>query len=151
MGLKVGSKIPEFSLKDQHGDIFNSKDWIGKQPLVIYFYPKDNTPACTKEACEFRDRYEDFTDLGAAVIGISSDSEKTHQKFASRHDLPFLLLSDPDKKVRRLFRVENSLLFVPGRETYVIDTNGEVLMVFNNIGANGHIRNALKTLKSLPK
>ncbi len=151
MGLKVGDKIPEFSLTDQDGKPFHSKDLIGKRAMVIYFYPKDNTPGCTMEACQFRDRYEDFTDLGAEVIGISSDSERTHRKFASKHQLPFVLLADPTKKVRKLFKVANSLLVLPGRETYVVNKSGIITMVFNNINASEHMRRALKTLKSSTK
>ncbi|NHF61364.1 peroxiredoxin [Flavobacteriaceae bacterium TP-CH-4] len=148
MGLKIGSSVPEFSLKDQHGNTFHSKDFIGKKAMVIYFYPKDNTPGCTKEACQFRDSYEDFTDLGAEVVGISSDSEKSHRSFAKKYELPFVLLADPDKKVRRLFKVENSLLVLPGRETYVVDKTGKIIMVFNSINASEHMRRALKALKS---
>ena len=146
MGLKVGDQLPDFKLKDQYGNLFSSARLKGNKPMVIYFYPKDNTPGCTKEACGFRDNYEDFTDLGAEVIGISSDTEKSHRRFADKYQLPFILLADTDKKVRRLFRVENNLLLVPGRETYVVDKTGVVIMVFNSINASEHRRRALKAL-----
>ena len=97
MALKIGDKIPSFTSIDSKGNSFDIKEYIGK-PLVIYFYPKDDTPGCTIQACTFRDKYEDFKALGAEVIGISSDSLKSHQKFASRYKLPFILLSDFDKK-----------------------------------------------------
>ena len=93
MSLKTGDIVPNFTAKDSHGEIFESKSFLGRKPLVIYFYPKDNTPGCTTEACSFRDQYEDFKDLGAEVIGISSDSVKSHHKFAKKHELPFILLS----------------------------------------------------------
>ncbi len=149
MGLKVGSTVLEFSLKDQYGQLFHSKELIGKKAMVIYFYPKDNTPGCTKEACQFRDSYEVFTDLGAEVIGISSDSEKSHRKFAAKYNLPFVLLADPDRKVRKLFKVANNLLLVPGRETFVVNQKGQLIMAFNNINASEHMRKALKVLQEM--
>ena len=102
--------MPEFSLKDQEGNWFHSREQLGKKPLVLFFYPKDFTPGCTAEACAFRDSYEDFIDAGTLVVGISSDSESSHRKFANRHRLPFILLSDPNKEVRRKFGVKNRLL-----------------------------------------
>ncbi len=149
MGLKVGDRIPPFTLKDQFGKVFNSEDHVGKKPLVIYFYPKDNTPGCTKEACQFKDSYEEFTDLGAEVVGISADSEKSHRDFALKYDLPFILLADTQKKVKRLFKVENSLMVLPGRETYVVDNEGTVVMVFNSVNAAEHMRRALRAIKAL--
>lgn len=147
MGLKVGDKIPDFSLRDQNGEIFSSADLRDEKPLVIFFYPKDNTSECTKQACSFRDSYEDFIALGAEVVGISSDSERSHSKFADKYRFPFKLLSDTDKSVRRLFKVKNSLLVVPGRETYVVDKTGTILMVFNSMKASGHMKRAMKALK----
>ena len=94
MSLKVGDRIPHFELLNQHGELFKSETVLGVKPLVVYFYPKDETPGCTAEACSFRDHYEDFLQLGAEVIGISSDGVKSHQKFAARNKLPFVLLSD---------------------------------------------------------
>lgn len=150
MGLKIGDRIPEFSLTDQDGKTFRSTDLLGKKPMVIFFYPKDNTPGCTKEACSFRDSYQEFTERGAEVIGISADSESSHRKFASMYNLPFILLSDPKNKVRRLFKVEKSLFnLLPGRETFVVDKEGFVVMSFNNMGASGHMKRALKAIKSI--
>ncbi|QCW99246.1 peroxiredoxin [Aggregatimonas sangjinii] len=151
MGLKVGEKAPEFSLTDQYGEPFHSKDVLGKKYMVIYFYPKDNTPACTKEACQFRDRYEDFTDNGAVVIGISADSQKSHRRFSDKYELPFTLLVDSDNMVRRLFRVQSNLLFLSGRETFMVDLEGEIIMAFNSIGASEHVKRALKTLRNAIK
>jgi thioredoxin-dependent peroxiredoxin len=149
MSLKIGDKIPSFSAKDTNGNIFDSQDYIGKQPLVIYFYPKDDTPGCTAQACSFRDNYQEFKDLGAEVIGISSDTVTSHLKFKSKFNLPFILLSDNDKKLRKLFGVQNSLFVIPGRETFVIDKQGVVIMVFNSMSSEIHITKALKVLKKL--
>jgi len=142
--------MPEFSLKDQEGNLFHSTEHLGEKPLVIFFYPKDFTPGCTAEACAFRDHYEDFTDAGALVIGISSDSQASHRNFANRHRLPFILLSDPNKEVRRKFRVKNRLLnLLPGRETFVVDKDGKIVMTFEGMQASGHVPRALKALKKL--
>ncbi len=147
MTLKVGDKIPNFTAKDTNGSIFDSKDYIGKQPLVIYFYPKDNTPGCTTQACSFRDNYQDFKALGAEVIGISSDTVQSHIQFKSKFNLPFILLSDNDKKIRSLFGVQNNLFIIPGRETFVTDKSGIILLIFNSMSANIHIEKALAILK----
>nr|WP_315199133.1 peroxiredoxin [uncultured Flavobacterium sp.] len=150
MRLKVGDKIPDFKSKDTNGNDFNSLDLIGKKPLVIYFYPKDNTPGCTTQACSFRDQYEDFKDLGAEVIGISSDSIASHQKFTEQFKLPFILLSDSDKKIRTLFGVPSSLFgLMPGRVTYVADKTGTIIMVFDSMKAKGHISKALEAIREL--
>ncbi|NNE02917.1 MAG: peroxiredoxin, partial [Eudoraea sp.] len=123
---------------------------IGTKPIVLFFYPKDNTPGCTKEVCSFRDSYEEFTELGAEVVGISSDSEASHRKFAAVFNLPFVLLADTQKEVRRLFKIENSLFnLLPGRETYVVDMEGNVLMVFNSMSPAHHMKKALKALKNM--
>lgn len=149
MGLNIGDKIPFFTAKDSNGNNFEVRDFIG-QPLVIYFYPKDETRVCTDQACSFRDNYEDFKNLGAEVIGISSDSVSSHQKFSKRHQLPFILLSDEGKKLRKLFGVPNDLLgLIPGRVTYVIDKNGIIILIFNSMLGKIHIEKALETLKKI--
>lgn len=149
MALKIGDKIPSFTSIDSKGNSFDIIEYIGK-PLVIYFYPKDDTPGCTIQACTFRDKYEDFKALGAEVIGISSDSLKSHQKFASRYKLPFILLSDFDKKIRIQFGVPNDFLgLIPGRATYVIDKKGVVQLIFDSTSAKIHIEKALEILKTM--
>lgn len=149
MALKIGDKIPSFTSIDSKGNSFDIKEYIGK-PLVIYFYPKDDTPGCTIQACTFRDKYDDFKALGAEVIGISSDSLKSHQKFASRYKLPFILLSDFDKKIRTQFGVPNDFLgLIPGRATYVIDKKGVVQLIFDSTSAKIHIEKALEILKTM--
>jgi peroxiredoxin Q/BCP len=150
MSIEKGEKIPKFELKDQDGNVFNSEDIVGKKPLVIYFYPKDFTPGCTKEACSFRDSYEDFQDAGAEVIGISNDSEKSHSKFSKKYKLPFVLLSDANGRVRKKFGIKKSLLgLVPGRETFVIDAEGKVIFKFNSLDASKHMKKALNAIKKL--
>jgi peroxiredoxin Q/BCP len=149
MALKVGDKMPLFIATDSNGQLFDVSNYAGKA-LVIYFYPKDDTPGCTIQACTFRDQYEDFKALGAEVIGISSDDETSHKKFASRYKLPFILLSDGSKKLRRLFGVPNDLLgLIPGRVTYVIDKEGIIRLVFNSMSSKIHIDKALQILKKI--
>lgn len=150
MELKVGDKIPNFSAKDTNGLDFDSQNLIGLKPLVIYFYPKDNTPGCTAQACSFRDQYEDFKDLGAEVIGISGDSVVSHQKFSKQYKLPFILLSDSTKKIRKLFGVPSGMFgLLPGRVTYVTDKNGIIQMIFDSLLATKHIPKALAAIKKL--
>ena len=150
MKLKVGDKIPNFTAKDTNGDDFDSQKIIGQKPLVVYFYPKDNTPGCTVQACSFRDQYEDFKDLGAEVIGISSDSIVSHQKFTQQYRLPFILLSDSDKKIRELFGVPSNFLgLLPGRVTYVADKTGTIIMIFDSMMAKRHIPKALEAIREL--
>lgn len=150
MALRVGDKIPDFKAKDANGNDFDSRDVVGIKPLVVYFYPKDNTPGCTTEACSFRDQYEDFKDLGAEVIGISSDSVSSHRNFAKQYHLPFILLSDGDKKIRKLFGVPSDMLgLLPGRVTYVIDKEGIVQMIFDSMSATKHISKAIEAIKRL--
>jgi len=151
MTLKLGDKIPSFSLRDQLGNDFCIDNLIGNNALVIFFYPKDFTPGCIAEVCSFRDQYEDFTDLGAEVIGISSDGERSHDKFIKKYKLPFTLLSDKKGKVRKMFGVKSSLLgLLPGRVTFVIDKKGIVRLIFENqFGAEKHIRESLAILKEI--
>ena len=150
MALQVGDIIPHFLAKDSHGNDFDSASVVGKKPAVFYFYPKDNTPGCTAQACSFRDQYEDFKDLGAEVIGISSDSIASHEKFAKQYRLPFILLSDNDKKIRNLFGVKPNLFgLIPGRVTYVADKEGLIRLIFDSLVATNHIPRALEMIKKL--
>ena len=148
MALQIGDTIPNFTAKDTNNNDFDSTTIVGKKPVVFYFYPKDNTPGCTAQACSFRDQYEDFTDLGAEVIGISSDSVASHDKFSKRYKLPFLLLSDENAKLRKLFGVKTNLLgLIPGRVTYVVDNEGVIQLIFDSMMATKHISKALDFLK----
>lgn len=150
MALKVGDKVPNFQAKAANGELFESSAVVGTKPLVIYFYPKDDTPGCTQQACTFRDNYEDFTGLGAEVIGVSGDATASHEKFAQKYKLPFTLLSDTDKNLRNLFGVPTALFgLIPGRVTYVIDKNGIIRLIFDNLSGKIHIEKALQMLKKI--
>jgi peroxiredoxin Q/BCP len=150
MAVKVGDVAPDFTLKSQDGSEVSLSDFRGKKDVVVYFYPKDDTPGCTKEACAFRDRHQVFQDAGAEVIGISDDSPQSHKQFAAKYNLPFTLLSDTGSKVRKLYEVPATLWILPGRVTYVIDKEGVVRHVFDSmLNFNAHVEEALKTLKAI--
>jgi peroxiredoxin Q/BCP len=149
-GIKVGDKAPEFDLPDAAGKRVKLSDFRGKQSVVLYFYPKDDTPGCTKEACSFRDSYESFKEAGAEVIGVSSDSEASHQKFTDKFKLPFRLVADQGGAVRTRYGVPATLGLLPGRVTFVIDRDGVVRHVFNSqLQATKHVDEALSVLKRL--
>lgn len=144
--LQKSAKIPNFSLQDQFGKLIESKSFLGK-PLVVYFYPKDNTPGCTKEACSFRDNYELFQDKGVAVVGISADDVASHKDFAEKYQLPFTLLADPERTVHKAFGVGKELGTFTSRITFIIDKKGIIIKQFkDNINAEKHIQIALKAL-----
>jgi peroxiredoxin Q/BCP len=148
--LSAGDSIPVFSLRDQQDQVFNISDYIGKKILVVYFYPKDETSVCTKEACSFRDHYADFTKAGALVIGINSGTVESHQSFQRNHQLPFTLLSDPGNKVLKLFGVRSKFL-ISGRETFVIDKTGKIRFTYDSFGDGpAHEAEALKFIQTLP-
>lgn len=150
--VAVGDAAPEFALRTQAGEVLDLRDVIGKKDVVLYFYPKDNTPGCTAEARAFRDHYEAFKDIGAEVIGISSDSVDSHRDFSSKCDLPFTILSDDGGRVRRLYGVPSSMGVIPGRVTYIIDTNGIVRHVFNSqMNPAKHVEEAMNILKAIKK
>ena len=149
--LQVGQSAHDFTLTTTSGETFRLADQRGRH-LVLYFYPKDDTPGCTTQACSFRDQYEDFQELGAEVVGVSSDSEQSHQKFAAKHRLPFALLADPDGQVRQRYEVPRALLgLLPGRVTFVIDKHGVIQYIFNSLsGATDHVSKAKEVLTGLP-
>jgi thioredoxin-dependent peroxiredoxin len=149
--IEVGSSLPEFTLPDQNGILFDISTVVGKKKLVIYFYPKDDTPGCTKEACSFRDQFEVFRDAGALVIGISGQSVESHKKFADKYHLTYTLLADVDNKIRKLFEVPTNFLgLIPGRVTYIIDLDGKVVNIFNSQSqVNKHVDEALTFLKGM--
>ena len=149
-GIGVGDKAPDFTLPSQSGEQVRLQDRIGQGVVVLYFYPKDETSGCTREACAFRDSHEVFTDAGAEVIGVSSDSVDRHAAFATHHKLPFTLLSDEGGKVRKAYGVPAALGFIPGRVTYVIDRDGTVRHVFNSMtNIDGHVKDALEVVRQL--
>ena len=146
----VGDPAPDFALPNAAGEMVRLSDFRGKKEVVLYFYPKDNTPGCTAEACAFRDNYDVITDMDAEVIGVSSDSQASHQGFAAQYGLQFLLLSDVDGVARKAFDVPASLGILPGRVTYVIDKQGIIRNVFTSqVNINKHIAEALATLREL--
>jgi len=148
--LKVGELLPEFVLIDQDLNDLSSKELLGF-PCVIYFYPKDDTPGCTRQACSFRDQFEAFNDLGATVVGVSSDTPEQHRKFQSKYRLPYRLLSDLRGELRQKFNVESHLLgLIPGRETFVFDAKGKLVHRFNSqLKTEQHILEAIDALKNL--
>ena len=149
--IKIGSSIPGFILSDQHGNLFDINSVLGKKNLVIYFYPKDDSPGCTAQACSFRDNFKVFEEAGAVVIGISGQSVESHKEFAEKHRLGFTLLSDEGNKVRKLFGVPTNLFgLLPGRVTYIVDKKGEVVYIFNSqMKAEKHVDEAMRVLKEL--
>lgn len=145
----VGDPAPAFTMPTQNGTPVSLADFLGKSAVVLYFYPKDNTRGCTDEACSFRDSYEVFKKAGAEVIGVSSDSEESHQKFASKYHLPFILLSDKKGTLRKQYSVPATLGVLPGRVTYVIDKQGTIRHIFNDmLNAQKHITEALQVIQS---
>jgi thioredoxin-dependent peroxiredoxin len=152
LAIKVGDKAPDFTLLTQLGDNLTLSEFFGKKNVVLYFYPRDETVGCTKEACFFRDNYEELTKLGAEVLGVSGQSVESHKSFASHYGLPFVLLSDVANKVRQLYGVPSSMGIIPGRVTYIIDKKGIVRHIFNSqTQAQRHVEEAKKTLMELEK
>ncbi len=149
-GIQVGDKAPDFTLPSQSGELVRLQDRLGERVVVLYFYPKDNTSGCTAEACAFRDSYETFTDAGAEVIGVSSDSADKHAAFAGQHSLPFTLVADKGGRVRKSYGVPSVLGVIPGRVTYVIDRTGTVRHVFSSMTNIGqHVSDALEVVRQL--
>lgn len=145
--LEIGDKVPAFILKDQNGNDFDINNHIGKNKLVIYFYPKDESGVCTKEACSFRDSFQDYKDVGAIVVGINSGSVESHKSFQQHHNLPFTLLSDTNNKILKEFGVKNAL-FLTGRETFVVDLSGKIAFKFRAfLKGSEHSEKVLEFLK----
>lgn len=148
--LRVGDRAPDFELPSSTGETVRLSDYLGKSEVVLFFYPKDNTPGCTTEACSFRDSHEAFREVGAEVIGISSDSADSHRRFAARFGLPFVLLSDADGALRERYGVPRTLGLFPGRVTYLIDRDGIVRHIFSSqLQPKRHVAEALEVLGNL--
>jgi len=154
MELKVGDKAPSFKLKNQDGKIISSSDFKGK-PIVLYFYPKDDTSGCTKEACNFRDEFPNFGKMKAEIIGVSADSVESHKKFATKYKLPFNLLSDEKKEILEKYGVwqEKSMY---GRKymgivrtTFIIDSSGKISNIFPKVKVDKHNQEVIEALKKL--
>jgi len=150
MAVKVGDQAPDFSLVSQTGQTVRLRDFLGKQAVVLYFYPKDDTPGCTAEACSFRDSYTIFQEAGAEVIGVSNDTPTDHQRFAQKYNLPFTLLSDQGDQLRQRYGVPATFWVLPGRVTYVIDQSGIVRHIFDSaFDFQAHIKEALAVVQRL--
>ena len=150
MPVKVGDKAPDFTLPSQMGDNVTLSEFFGKKNIVLYFYPKDESQGCTREACSFRDSYDVLTGLGAEVLGVSSQDVESHKSFVNHYGLPFILLSDVDKKVRELYGVPSSMGILPGRVTYIIDMKGIVRYIFNSQShPEQHVEEAIKILNEI--
>ena len=150
MAVKVGDKAPDFTLPSQMGDNVTLSEFLGKKNIVLFFYPKDESQGCTREACKFRDSYDILTSLGAEVIGVSSQSVESHKSFATHHGLQFILLSDEGNKVRELYGVPSTLGILPGRVTYISDKKSIVRHIFNSqTHVEQHAEEAIKILKEI--
>ena len=148
--VKIGDKAPGFTLPNQDGAFVSLSDYYKQNNVVLFFYPKDFSPGCTTQACSFRNHYEDFTDLGAEVVGISSDSVGSHKKFLDEYLLPFTLLSDKDGKVRSLYGSKKVFGFLPGRYTFIIDREGIIRHIFTSeTNMKKHIDEALRFLREI--
>lgn len=149
--LKAGSKAPSFQAYNQKGELISLSDFKGKK-VILYFYPKDNTPGCTTEACDFRDNFARLTEKNIAVIGVSKDSVSSHEKFVAKYDLPFTLISDESTEICQAYNVwqEKSMMGKKYmgivRTTYAIDEEGSITHIWNNVKAKGHVDAILKEL-----
>jgi peroxiredoxin Q/BCP len=150
MTLSVGDKAPDFTLPLSSGEPVTLSQLYGQKTVVLYFYPKDDTPGCTVEACTFRDRFDEFSAAGAEVVGVSADSAVSHDRFAAKHRLPMKLLSDADGRLRSLFGVRATLGIFPGRVTFVIDRTGTIRHVFVSLLRFArHAEEALEVVRRL--
>ena len=148
--LQVGDSAADFTLAGSNGELVSLSDFRGRSEVVLFFYPKDHSPACTAEACSFRDSYEVFRARGAEVIGISTDFPASHERFAGRFRLPFILLSDSDGSVRERYGVAKTLKIFPGRATYLIDRQGVIRHIFSSqFLPVRHVSTALSVLERL--
>jgi thioredoxin-dependent peroxiredoxin len=148
--LQAGDRVPDAILQAQDGRQIALADFKGRQSVVLFFYPADDTPICTREACAFRDNYKDFQEAGAVVIGVSGDSQASHSRFAEAHNLDYLLVADVDGSLRRSFGVTRKFGLLPGRVTFVINRDGLVEDVFAyQFSARKHVENALQSVRRL--
>lgn len=147
--LDIGDSVPSLELPDQSGTPVQLSSLYDQGNLVVFFYPKDESFGCTRQACSFRDEYEVFREHGAEVVGISSDDPESHRQFIDNHDLPFPLLCDPDGEARKAFGVPDTLGVLPGRATFVIDSTGTIQKAFNSQFRFGkHVEEALEVIAS---
>ncbi len=150
MTLRAGEQAPDFELRDQNGVLVRLSTLLREKPVVLFFYPRDNSPMCTREVCAFRDAHAGFAAAGAEVLGISMDGMESHEAFSTKHALPYRILSDGKKEVLTLYGVKTMLGFMPERVTFVIGKDGLIHHAYNALfrGAK-HAEEALKALKKL--
>ena len=149
MALRAGDRLPSFNLLDQDGEQRSSDDLAGR-PLVLFFYPKDDTPGCTIEACSFRDNHSALTELGAVVWGVSADDAISHRRFANRHSLTYPLLCDTNSALRKRLGVPRAMGLLPGRVTYVVDGDGIIRHIIENLlDGPAHVRESLRVVRRL--
>lgn len=150
--LEVGAKAPDFTTTDQDGKSISLRDYQGKK-VILYFYPKDDTPGCTREACAFRDNFSKFKELNAEILGVSTDDEKSHKKFAQKYHLPFTLLADTDKHIVEAYgawgekNMYGKKSMGTNRITYLIDESGYIAAVFPKVKPDDHAEEILALLK----
>ncbi len=149
--VKVGDKAPDFEGPTSDGSRLGLKDFLGKKNVVLYFYPKDDTPGCTREACSFRDNTQSIRDLGAEIVGVSLDSVQSHSKFADKYGLPFPLISDRDKRVAKAYGVLRDIGLSTNRVTFIIDKNGKIAKIFPKVDVTKHTEEVVTALKELPE
>ena len=152
MTVKIGERAPDFEIENQDGEMVSLSQYKGKY-IVLYFYPKDMTPGCTKQACDFRDNYEQFSDLNTVVLGISPDPIERHEKFINKHDLPFPLLADTEKKVAEMYdvwklkKMFGKEFYGVERSTFIIDSEGVLREAWRRVRVKGHIDKTLEYIK----
>ncbi len=155
MAVLEGMEAPHFSLNDESGKVVSLKDFAGEKYVVLYFYPKDMTPGCTTQACDFRDAEKDFSELNAVILGVSADSEKRHTKFIEKHGLPFSLLVDEDHLVSEAYgvwvekKMYGKVFMGIERSTFLIDPTGTVVKEWRKVKVPGHIQDVLETIKTI--
>jgi peroxiredoxin Q/BCP len=148
--VKVGDKAPDFEGPIADGNRLGLKDFIGKKNVVLYFYPKDDTPGCTREACSFRDNLEPIKSMGAEIIGVSLDSVESHKKFSAKYHLPFPLISDSEKRIAKAYGVLRDAWISTNRVTFIIDKNGKIAKIFSKVDVTKHTEEVVAALKELP-
>ncbi len=147
--VKVGDEAPDFDGPTSDGSRLGLKDFVGKKNVVLYFYPKDDTPGCTKEACSFRDNLQSIRDLGAEIVGVSLDSVQSHGRFASKYELLFPLISDREKRISKAYGVLRDIGLSTNRVTFIIDTKGKVAKIFPKVDVTKHTDEVVAALKEL--
>lgn len=155
MAVSEGMEAPHFSLKNESGEVISLTDFAGEKYVVLYFYPKDMTPGCTTQACDFRDAEKDFSELNAVILGVSADSEKQHTKFIEKHGLPFSLLVDEDHQVSEAYgvwvekKMYGKVFMGIERSTFLIDPTGTIVKEWRKVKVPGHIQEVLETIKTI--